>query len=58
MYLPFYLISLLSEFRCGVLPLATETGLYRQIPSNEIYCTFCEENAIEDEIHFYVPVIL
>ena len=44
--------SLLSQFRCGVLPLATETGRYRQIPSNERYCTFCDENAIEDEIHF------
>ena len=22
------------------------------IPSNERYCTFCDENAIEDEIHF------
>ena len=40
--------SLLSQFRCGVLPLATETGRYRQIPSNERYCTFCDENAIED----------
>ena len=32
--------------------MATETGRYRQIPSNERYCTFCDENAIEDEIHF------
>ena len=45
-------ISLLGQFRCGVLPLATETGRYRQIPSNKIYCTFCDENAIEDEINF------
>ena len=44
--------SLLSQFRCGVIPLATETERYRQIPSIERYCTFCDENAIEDEIHF------
>ena len=44
--------SLLSQFRCGGLPLATETGRYRQIPGNERYCTFCEQNAIEEEIHF------
>ena len=44
--------SLLSQFRCGALPLATGTGRYRQIPSNERYCTFCDENAIEDEIYF------
>ena len=54
MCLPFYLRangSLPSQFRCGVLPLATETGRYRQIPSNERYCTFCDEKAIEDEIY-------
>ena len=48
--------SLLSQFRCGVLPLATKTGRYRQIPSNKRYCTFCDLNAIKDEIHFYVAV--
>ena len=42
----------------GVTPISRpllENGrstIYRQIPSNERYCTFCDENAIEDEIHF------
>ena len=49
--------SLLSQFRCGILPLATETGRYQQIPSNERYCTICDENAIEDEIHFLCTCI-
>ena len=31
--------------------MATETGRYRQIPSNERYCIF-DLNAIENEIHF------
>ena len=45
--------SLLGQFRCGVLPLATETGRYRQIPSNERYCTFCDGNAKEDKANFF-----
>ena len=50
--------SLLSQFRCGVLPLATETGRYRQIPSNERYCTFCAENAIIRRNSFFMHLQL
>ena len=45
-------ISLLRQFRCVVLQLATKRVQYRQIPSNERYCTFSDGNAIEDEIPF------
>ena len=44
--------SLLSQFRCGVLPLATETGRYKQVPRHERYCSMCKTNSVEDEIHF------
>ena len=44
--------SLLSRFRCGVLPLATETGRYKQVPRHERYCSMCKTNSVEDEIHF------
>ena len=44
--------SLLTQFRCGILPIKIETGRYTQIPTEYRLCIFCEENAIENEHHF------
>ena len=44
--------SLLSQFRCGILPIKIETGRYTQIPIEYRLCILCEENVIEDENHF------
>ena len=45
--------SLVSQFRCGILPLKVETGRYHQIPREFRLCIFCQNNDIEDEIHFF-----
>ena len=45
--------SLLSQFRCGILPLKVETGRYTQVPLEYRLCLLCEENCIEDEMHFF-----
>ena len=44
----------LSNFRCGSLPLAIETGRYTKpvTPLNERICQFCDGNTIETEQHF------
>ena len=44
--------SLFCQLRCGVLPLAIETGRYRGLPENERICLLCENNTVENEIHF------
>ena len=44
--------SVFAQLRCGILPLKIETGRYTQIPLNYRLCTFCNHDAIEDEIHF------
>ena len=44
--------SLLAQFRAGILPLNIEVGRYRNTPLEERLCTLCEENVVEDEIHF------
>lgn len=46
--------SLLSQFRCAVLPLRIETGRFQQIDINDRICTFCDLNAIENEEHFLI----
>ena len=45
--------SLLSQFRCGILPLKVETGRYLQIPPEDRICEFCDGNCIEDEMHLF-----
>ncbi len=42
----------LSQFRCGVLPLKVETGIFQDIPVEYRLCIICEENVIETESHF------
>lgn len=40
------------KFRCGVLPLAIETGRYQDIPLESRICRVCNRNEVEDEEHF------
>ena len=44
--------SILSQFRCGILPLKVETGRFIGIPPELRLCLFCTEDIIEDETHF------
>ena len=44
--------SILAQFRSGILPLAIETGRFNNIPVEYRLCRYCNENEIEDEIHF------
>jgi len=44
--------SVFAQFRCGILPLKLETGRYTQIPREFRLCIFCDENVVEDEMHF------
>ena len=49
----------LAKFRLGVIPLRIETGRYERpkIPAAERTCKVCNNNTVEDEIHFllYCP---
>lgn len=45
--------SLLSQFRFGILPIRIETGRYTQVPPELRLCLFCENDAIENECHFF-----
>ena len=44
--------SILCQLRCGVLPLAIETGRYKNTPVDQRLCRLCNLNQIEDESHF------
>ena len=44
--------SILAQFRCGILPLAIETGRFNDIPLEYRLCDFCNDDVLEDEIHF------
>ena len=50
--LPYYLRSILAQYRGGVLPLKIETGRFTDIPVHKRLCIFCNTNKVEDEIHF------
>ena len=52
MFLPRRQRSLLAQFRAGVLPLRIETGRFRREPVDNRICIFCNQNAIENEVHF------
>ena len=43
--------SALAKFRCGVAPLALETGRYTNTPIQERVCTLCNSGSIESESH-------
>ena len=40
----------MARTRLGILPSKVETGLYKNIPTNEGLCESCGE--LEDELHF------
>ncbi len=44
--------SLLSQFKCGILPLKIETGRVTQISLEFRLCILCDSNLVEDENHF------
>ena len=44
--------SLIAKFRSGTLQLAIETGRFRNIEINDRLCISCNQNQVEDEIHF------
>ena len=47
----------LARFRCGVAPLAIETGRYTRQPVSERLCQMCDSGAVEDKLNFllYCP---
>lgn len=55
--MPKHLRSILTQFRCGILPLTIETGRYHGEPVEERICTFCK-NGMENEVHclFHCPL--
>ena len=44
--------SHLAQFRCAVLPLKIETGRFSGLSVEDRICQVCNENAMEDELHF------
>ena len=44
--------SILSQFRCGILPLRIETGRYIGEKPEERVCKICKNGRTEDEVHF------
>ena len=44
--------SVLAQIRCGILPLHIETGRFNNTPLEERLCTMCNNDDIEDELHF------
>ena len=46
-----YTRSLMSQLRCGVLPLEIERGRYHGTKVSERLCKFCTDQ-VEDEFHF------
>ncbi len=44
-------LSLLAQFRMGILPLAIATGRFKAVNVCERYCKFCPNLNVEDELH-------
>ena len=44
--------SICAQYRCGILPLALETGRFHSIPEDERKCQLCDLFEIENETHF------
>ena len=49
-------ISNLAKFRLGILPLRIETDRFIRppVPEQQRICLQCDENKIEDELHFAI----
>ena len=47
---------ILSMLRCGTSPLHVETGRWcRPVkPLDQRICTYCNQNEIENEVHFFI----
>jgi hypothetical protein len=43
-----------TKLRCGVLPLAIETGRYTRTPLEQRLCTLCNLHKVENEVHFLI----
>ena len=50
--IPKYHRSLFAQLRAGILPLNIETGRYKNVELSERLCTLCDDNLVEDEVHF------
>ena len=44
--------SVLAQFRLGILPIRVETGRFRNLELKDRICELCNNQQIEDEIHF------
>ena len=44
--------SIVTKFKCGVLPIMIETGRYKDVPLENRLCQICTDKVIEDEEHF------
>ena len=43
--------SLIAKLKCGVLPLALETGRFKNVPRVLRTCKVCDKNLFENEYH-------
>ena len=48
--------SHLAQIRCGILPLAIETGRYTNIQPESRVCVMCNESDVETEYNFFICV--
>ena len=50
--------SICAQLRCGILPLALETGRFYSIPEEDRKCHLCDLGEVENEMHFlfYCPL--
>ncbi len=44
--------SYLAQYRCGILPLSIETGMWESMPLEDRICKMCDCLVVEDEYHF------
>ena len=52
--IPRYHRSLFAQLRAGILPLNVEIGRYRDVQLSDRLCTICNNNEVEDELHFLI----
>ena len=45
--------KLISKFRISDHSLEIETGRYKKVPREQRICQFCDNNNIDDEVHFF-----
>ena len=50
--------SHLAQFHCAVLPLKIETGRFLGLNVEDRLCQVCDQNAVENEIHFLLHCTL